>query len=116
VNTRLICQVLSRLGYEADAVTDGYKALAVITEGRHDLVIMDMQMARMDGLEATRRIRTGECGGRVKNIPIIALTALALEEERARIMESGVNHYLSKPIHLSSLKRILTELSSHSGE
>ncbi|NDV61038.1 response regulator [Puniceicoccales bacterium CK1056] len=111
VNTRLICEVLSRLGYEADAVTDGYKALAVITEGRHDLVIMDMQMSRMDGLEATSRIRSGECGALVKNIPIIALTALALEEERARILESGVDHYLSKPIHLPSLKKILMDVS-----
>jgi signal transduction histidine kinase/integral membrane sensor domain MASE1/ActR/RegA family two-component response regulator len=112
VNTRLICEVLDRLGYEADAVTDGYKALAVITEARHNVIIMDMQMSRMDGLEATRRIRTGECGTKVKGVPIVALTALALDEERQRILESGVDFYLSKPINLGALKQILAEVSS----
>jgi signal transduction histidine kinase/integral membrane sensor domain MASE1 len=110
VNTRLICEVLGRLGYQPEAVTDGYKALAVMTEARHNLVIMDMQMSRMDGLEATRRIRAGECGERVRGVTIVALTALALEEERRRILESGVDHYLSKPIQLGALKDILAKV------
>jgi signal transduction histidine kinase/integral membrane sensor domain MASE1/ActR/RegA family two-component response regulator len=110
VNTRLICEVLSRLGYQPEAVSDGYKALAVMTEARHNLVIMDMQMSRMDGLEATRRIRAGECGARVQDVAIVALTALALDEERRRIMESGVDHYLSKPIQLAALKDILAKV------
>ena len=111
VNTRLICEILERLGYSVEAVTDGYKALSVLAEGRHNLVLMDMQMARLDGIETTVRIRSGECGRKAQEINIIALTALALNEERERIMESGVNYYLSKPIGLADLKHILREVS-----
>ena len=111
VNTRLICEVLNRLGYKAEAVSDGYKALAVLTEARHNIVLMDMQMARLDGIETTRRIRAGECGNRIQDIPIVALTALALDEERERILESGVDFYLSKPIQLGSLKDILSKVA-----
>jgi signal transduction histidine kinase/CheY-like chemotaxis protein/integral membrane sensor domain MASE1 len=111
VNTRLVCEILGRLGYEVEAVSDGYKALAVLAENRHNVVIMDMQMSRLDGLETTARIRSGECGDQVQGIDIIALTALALPEEKDRILQSGVNHYLSKPIGLDALKEILSEVS-----
>ena len=83
----------------------------MLAEGRHNLVLMDMQMARLDGIETTVRIRSGECGRKAQEINIIALTALALNEERERIMESGVNYYLSKPIGLADLKHILREVS-----
>lgn len=112
VNTRLICEILERLGYSVEAVTDGFKALSVLAEGRHNLVLMDMQMARLDGIETTVRIRAGECGRKAQEVNIIALTALALHEEKERIMESGVDYYLSKPIGLSDLKHILREVSS----
>jgi CheY-like chemotaxis protein/nitrogen-specific signal transduction histidine kinase len=111
VNTRLICEILGRLGYAVEAVPDGYKALAVLTEGRHNLVMMDMQMSRLDGLETTRRIRKGDCGEKVRGIQIIALTALALDEERDRIFNSGVNYYISKPLQLAHLKQILGEVA-----
>jgi signal transduction histidine kinase/integral membrane sensor domain MASE1/ActR/RegA family two-component response regulator len=112
LNTRLICDVLERLGYSPEAVSDGYKALAVLTEQRHDAVLMDIQMARMDGLETTRRIRKGECGERARQLPIVAVTALALDEERERILAGGVSAYLSKPIELGSLKDVLASLNS----
>jgi PAS domain S-box-containing protein len=111
MNTRLVCAILARLGYEPEAVSDGFKALAILTEARHNVVLMDMQMARLDGLETTRRIRAGECGDRIQGVPIIALTALALDEERQRILESGVNYYLSKPLQLKGLKDILREVA-----
>jgi CheY-like chemotaxis protein/anti-sigma regulatory factor (Ser/Thr protein kinase) len=112
VNTRLICEILSQLGYKVEAVTDGYKALSVLTENRHNVVMMDMQMSRLDGLETTRRIRSGECGERVQAIPVIALTALALKEEKKRIFEVGVDYYLSKPLQLASLKKVLEDAAS----
>ncbi len=115
MNTRLICEVLERLGYHPEAVSDGFKALAALAEARHNLVIMDMQMARLDGLETTRRIRMGECGERVRSVPIVALTAIALDDERQRILESGVDYYVSKPLRLAELKRILEEVSSRAG-
>lgn len=111
VNIRLVCEILSRLGYQAEAVNDGYKALAELVEGRHNVVLMDMQMSRLDGFEATRRIRKGECGHHVRDIPIIALTALALKEEKQRILDCGVDYYLSKPIRLPALKQILEAVS-----
>jgi CheY-like chemotaxis protein len=72
---------------------------------------MDMQMAKLDGLETTRRIRVGECGVKMQGIPVVALTALALKEEKKRILESGVDHYLSKPVQLGDLKRVLRRVS-----
>lgn len=116
VNTRLICEILSQLGYDVEAVTDGFKALSVLAERRHNAVIMDMQMGRMDGLETTRRIRSGECGESMKTIQVIALTALALEEEKARIFEAGVDHYLSKPLQLGSLKQVLENVAKRAVE
>ena len=107
MNTRLICEILERLGYAVDTVPDGFKALALLTEGRHNVVLMDMQMARLDGLEATRRLRSGECGEAARGITIIALTALALNDERERILQSGVDYYISKPLQLAELKHVL---------
>ena len=112
VNIRLICDFLSRLGYEPDAVQDGYQALALLKEGRHDVVLMDMQLPRLDGLETTRRIRMGECGPSMQGIPVVAITALALKEEKERIFASGIDHYISKPIRLADLKQVLTSLSA----
>ena len=112
LNTQLIREILERLGYEPRIATDGYKALAQLAEGRHDMVLLDVQMARMDGLEVTRRVRAGECGERVRRIPIVALTALALTEEKERILAGGVDHYLAKPVGLGSLKRMLQTVHS----
>lgn len=114
MNTRLVCAILSKLGYEAEAVTDGFKALAVLTEARHNLVLMDMQMERLDGIETTRRIRSGDCGDQIRNVPVAALTALALDEEKERILQSGINYYLSKPLRLEELKQILRSVADSS--
>ena len=107
LNTQLIQEILQRLGYEPKLAADGYKALALLAEGRFDMLLLDVQMARMDGLEVTRRIRAGECGERVRRIPVVALTALALAEEKERILGGGVDHYLAKPVGLGELKRML---------
>lgn len=115
VNARLISEVLKGLGYQPEVVDDGFKALAVLAEIRHDLVLMDMQMSRLDGLEATRRIRAGECGQAVQALPIVALTALALEEERQRIEAAGVDYYLSKPVRVKGLMEILEAVSAAAG-
>jgi len=112
MNTRLVCAILGKLGYEAESVSDGFKALAVLTEGRHNLVLMDMQMERLDGIQTTLRIRNGECGESVRKVPIAALTALALDEEKERILSSGINYYLSKPLRPVELKEVLLSVSS----
>jgi CheY-like chemotaxis protein/anti-sigma regulatory factor (Ser/Thr protein kinase) len=115
VNTRLVCEVLQRMGYKPDTASDGYKALALLAENRHDLVLMDMQMPRMDGIETTRHIRSGQCGEAVRSIGIIAVTALALQEERERIMRSGVDAYLSKPLQPEALRKTIIGLADRLG-
>lgn len=112
LNTQLIREILERLGYEPQVASDGYKALARLAEGKFDAILLDVQMARMDGLELTRRVRAGECGERVRRIPVVALTALALAEEKERILAGGVDHYLAKPVGLGSLKRMLQTVYS----
>ncbi len=115
VNTRLTTEVLGRLGYEAECVTDGAAAMRAIRERDFGLVIMDVQMRRMDGLEVTRRVRAGEAGASRKDQYILALTALAMKEDRRRCLAAGVTEYMSKPISLVRFKEILVDASRHAG-
>ena len=76
----------------------------------YDLIFMDVQMPLIDGLEATRRIRAGHAGERLKDVKIIALTANALSGDEARCLESGMNAYMTKPLKLNSLKQAILSL------
>jgi CheY-like chemotaxis protein len=81
---------------------DGAEAIQRAREERPDVILMDIQMPGMDGLEATRRLRA-EAAQRVATVPIIALTALAMPGDRERCLAAGVNEYLSKPVSLKGL-------------
>jgi CheY-like chemotaxis protein len=96
INRDVARAVLERLGYTVDMAEDGLAALAVIEEGGYQLVLMDVQMPRLDGLEATRRIRA--LGRRFAHIPIIAMTANAMRGDAARCLEAGMNDHIAKPI------------------
>ena len=98
VNQRLISQLLRKAGAEVDIAADGEQALAAAPGGDYDVVLMDMQMPRVDGYQATRRL-----GARGYDRPIIALTANAMPEDRARCMEAGCSDYLPKPIDRRAL-------------
>ena len=87
--------------------SDGVQALAAIAMHRPDLVVMDLQMPGMGGIEATRRIRANPSTGAV---PIIALTAHALPSERARALEAGCDDYDTKPVELERLLGKITAL------
>ena len=92
-------RILKRLGYEADMVKNGQEAIEAANLKNYDLILMDMQMPEIDGLEATRIIRKT-----VVNQPvIIALTANAMEGTEETCLEAGMNDYLSKPIKLEEL-------------
>ena len=95
-------------GYKVEIARDGLQGLSKAISVRPDLILMDVQMPGLDGLEATRRIRRDDS---LKSTPIIALTALAMPSDRTRCLEAGMNDYLSKPINLKELaKAVLRNL------
>ena len=110
-NQMLISALLGKLGYHAFVAADGQAALEALAGDDFDLVLMDIQMPRLDGLQATRAIRAGEQQIRNPRIPIIALTAHALAEEREHCLAAGMNDFLTKPIEppqlISALQRWL---------
>jgi PAS domain S-box-containing protein len=105
VNRRLALALLAKLGYQADVVETGREALDAVEREAYDVVLMDVQMPELDGLEASRRIRDrfGSSGGP----RIIAMTANAMEGDREECLEAGMDDYLSKPIRLDDLSRAL---------
>jgi signal transduction histidine kinase/CheY-like chemotaxis protein len=92
-------------GHDVVVVADGLEAIATVLEGSFDLVLMDMQMPVMDGVEATRRIRASESA--VRNIPIVALSANVMSEEIATCRAAGMNDHLAKPIDRDMLRQIV---------
>lgn len=115
-NNLLITSKLSQyLGYEAETVRNGIEALSKLKEDPFDIVLMDVRMAPINGIETTRKIRDGEAGEQCASAYIIAVTAHALQGDRERCLESGMNDYLSKPLTLErleeSLNRARNELS-----
>lgn len=97
VNRLVATSLLRNRGHQVKEVTDGRAALEAVQDGDFDVVLMDVQMPEMDGLEATRRIRDLGEGYEPGELPIVALTAHAMAEERGRCVEAGMNRYLSKP-------------------
>ncbi|MCS6245136.1 MAG: response regulator [Opitutus sp.] len=108
INQRVALAMLARLGYRADAVANGREAVTALCRVPYDLVLMDCQMPEMDGYEATRAVRAS--GSPVLNpaIPIVAMTANAMQGDRERCLESGMNDYLTKPISTKSLAECLS--------
>ena len=105
VNQMVVGAMLERLGMAVVVVHDGGEAVAALETDAFDLVLMDCQMPAMDGYEATRRIRSAGHGR--AQVPIVALTAHALAEDRQRCDEAGMNGYLSKPVTLQALADVL---------
>ena len=91
--------ILKKLGFHADVVSNGAEALDALKENTYSLVLMDVQMPEVDGIEATRQIRTTKTAVLNPNIPIIAMTAHALGNDQARCLEAGMNGYITKPVN-----------------
>jgi polar amino acid transport system substrate-binding protein len=106
VNKRVILMELEELGLRAEAVGNGVEALKALAENCYDIILMDCQMPEMDGFEATKLIRKQEQsqGG---HIPIIAMTAQALDGDREKCLSAGMDDYLAKPIDFTLLERSL---------
>jgi CheY-like chemotaxis protein len=104
INQKVGLLMLSRLGYTANAVANGKRALEALDKATYDVILMDIQMPEMNGIEATRIIR--ETYGE-KSPYIIALTAEALEGDEARILKLGFDAYLAKPLQAQNLQKML---------
>jgi signal transduction histidine kinase/DNA-binding response OmpR family regulator len=113
VNQKLAVTILNRRGYHVTVVNNGQEALDAVQAARFDLVLMDMQMPVMDGLEACQHIRTLQTAGQLGKLPIIALTANAMSGDRERYLQAGMDGYISKPIDAT---RILEEIHRVLGE
>jgi two-component system, sensor histidine kinase and response regulator len=111
INARLAQRLLQRLGHTVTHVTDGAQAVEAVRSGGWDAVLMDMQMPVLDGLDATRSIRSEE-RGRGSHLPIIALTANAMKGDDEICMAAGMDAYLTKPIDLERLGDVLDELAA----
>ncbi|MCB9495870.1 MAG: response regulator [Fibrobacteria bacterium] len=109
VNQRVAIGLLSKLGIETIAVDNGRMALETLKRRAGDFrcVLMDIQMPVMDGLEAVRRIRAGEVGEVAAKLPMLALTAHAMDGDREVFLKAGMDGYLSKPIRLGQLRQAL---------
>ncbi len=101
--------LLGRQGAEVTHVRSGQEALAALRGEPFDLVVMDVQMNEMDGIETTRRIREGEAGEKVRDIPVIALTACAMTGDRERMLAAGMNGYVAKPMDIREMLRAALE-------
>ena len=101
VNQKVALNQLKNLGYEADVAANGQEALDLFTKINYDLILMDCQMPELDGYEATQAIRRLE--GQTKKTIVIAMTANAMKEDRARCLKAGMNDYISKPVRKEDL-------------
>ncbi|MDX2187299.1 MAG: ATP-binding protein [Opitutaceae bacterium] len=98
-SNRLVAQMmLERMGHSVSMAEHGKDLIEKLRQADYDLVLCDCQMPEMDGYEATRRIRRGEAGERNSGIPIIALTAYAMTEDRTKCLKAGMDDYLAKPL------------------
>ncbi|VXD01849.1 Histidine kinase [Pseudomonas sp. 8Z] len=102
-NLELLEINMQRLGHRVRGVTDGERALAAFAEESFDLILMDVQMPGIDGLEASRRIRALEAAEGRAPVPIIALTASVLDQDRQAALDAGMNAFASKPLELNTL-------------
>jgi CheY-like chemotaxis protein len=106
VNQRVALQMLARLGYRADVAVNGAEALAAVHRQQYDLVLMDVQMPEMDGLETTKHM-VKEFPARKDRPWIIALTANAMQGDRELCLHAGMDDYISKPLKLAELSSAL---------
>jgi signal transduction histidine kinase/DNA-binding response OmpR family regulator len=107
VNQKVALHLLKALGYTADVVADGQQAVDALAKSNYDLVLMDCMMPNMSGFEATGIIRDQNSAVLNHNVPIIAMTANAMKEDRDKCLESGMDDYVSKPVKKETLAAVL---------
>jgi signal transduction histidine kinase/ligand-binding sensor domain-containing protein/DNA-binding NarL/FixJ family response regulator len=103
INQRVMIGTLNKMGFQADVVSNGLEAIRAVGSGSYDVVLMDVQMPEMDGLEAARQIRSPQHTPASRSVPIIAVTAFPVSEYRERCLDAGMDDFLTKPIHPAAL-------------
>lgn len=109
VNQKLAIGILDKLGHRVTVANDGIEALALVEQNDFDLVLMDVQMPEMDGLEATRELRRRESGTE-KHLLVVAMTAHAMKGDRESCLKAGMDDYLGKPIRIKDMTDKISEL------
>jgi CheY-like chemotaxis protein/HPt (histidine-containing phosphotransfer) domain-containing protein len=104
-NQEVAMVTLKKLGYRADLAPNGIEAIRLLKENRYNLVLMDCQMPEMDGFEATEQIRDGKSGVLDSDVPIIAMTANAMQGDRERCLAAGMNDYIAKPVEPREMQK-----------
>jgi signal transduction histidine kinase/CheY-like chemotaxis protein len=114
INQLVAEKVMARVGYQCDIAQDGVEVLERIAASTYDVILMDCQMPRMDGFEATRRLRMLEReGGNRRHVTVVALTANAMKGDRERCLQSGMDDYLTKPLVPPDLVAKLDAITRH---
>lgn len=116
INQQVAIGMLKRFDIHADAVASGEEAIYGLETLPYDLVLMDVQMPLLDGLEATRRIRSGTSQVLNPGVPIVAMTANAMEGDRALCLQVGMNDYIAKPVTQAELVRVLARFLTPASE
>ncbi|MBW2659559.1 MAG: PAS domain S-box protein [Deltaproteobacteria bacterium] len=112
INQQILKAILKKLGHKTRVAADGYSALEILSSNNFDVILMDVQMPDMDGIETARIIRSSKKFEKINKIPIIALTAYAMAGDREKCVNAGMNYYLSKPVDIKALAKILKTLHS----
>jgi CheY-like chemotaxis protein len=107
-NQRVLVEMLKRLGYRADAVADGREVVQALERQDYDLVLMDIKMPELDGITATQVVRKLRP---VNGPKIVAITAFALEGDREKCIEAGMDDYIAKPVQMRELAEVLKRCS-----
>jgi two-component system cell cycle response regulator DivK len=104
LNMELIIEIVDSQGFEVDSAEDGEKALKMVEKNVYDLILMDIELPGMDGVEVARMIKTKPA---YKDVPVLALTAYAMKGDKERLIGKGFNGYISKPIDVPGFMEIL---------
>jgi PAS domain S-box-containing protein len=114
VNQKVAQRQLEKLGHKVEVANNGARALEMLALQKYDVVIMDCQMPVLDGYEATRQIRAGQVPNLDRRIPIIALTAYAMESDRQKCLAAGMDEFVSKPIRYEEMKAAIERVLASS--
>lgn len=112
INQQILQAILTKLGHRSTIAEDGHMALKLLNTDHFDIILMDVQMPELDGIETTKIIRSSEEYQHVRNIPIIALTAYAMTGDKDMCLDAGMNSYLAKPVDIKILEKNLRSLSA----